>query len=165
MYFKNFPLMNYSLDGGTTTFLATDFFRRIVARTNNILGATAYTKYVILEGETPDILADKLYNDTNLYWVILVANNIMDPRWEWPLSTLALNAYITDKYGAGNEYAIHHYENILGDVVHSSYAGVKTAINNSYYENQLNEDKRSISVLKAQFVPTFLDSFNGLLNG
>lgn len=164
MYFENFPYINYSLDGGASSFVMTDIFRRVVAKTNNILTATSFDQYDIKDGETPEILADKFYNDPNLHWVILVANEIIDPRWDWPLSQRALNSYITDKYGAGNEYALHHYVNDTGDWVHSSYAGVKYPRTNTDHENEENELKRKISILQPKFVPQFVQSFTGLLN-
>lgn len=163
MYFENFPLINYSLDGGVTGFTMTDIFRRVVAQTQNILTATSYDEYDIQDGETPEILADKFYNDTKLYWVILVANEILDPRYDWPLPQQSLNAFITDKYGAGNENTVHHYVNSDGDWVHSSYAGAKTAVSNTDYETDLNEDKRRISILQPRFVPLFVEKFTGML--
>jgi len=164
MYFANFPTLVYSLDGGTTNFLMTDMFRRVVATTNSLLTSTAYDQYQIKDGETPDILADKLYNDTTLYWVILLANNIIDPRYEWPLTNNALSQYITDSYGQGNELNVHHYINTFGDIVPSTYTSTAiTAVNNTDYETELNEAKRGISVIKPQFVSVFVKNVNGLL--
>lgn len=163
MYFENFPLINYSLDGGTTNFVSTDIFRRVVARTNNIFTSTAYDKYDILDGDTPEIVADKVYGNVELYWIILIANEILDPRYDWPLPQNALQAYITDKYGAGNEFDTHHWENEQGDIVHSSYAGIKYEYTNTDFEQQENEAKRQISILKPQFIQQFVQNFNGLL--
>ena len=163
MYFNKFPQISYSLDNGRTSFWITDIFRRVSQDSQNLLTTTSYYNYQILDGETPDILADRIYSDINLYWVILVANNIFDPRWEWPLSINALNTYITDTYGAGYETDIHHYINEYGDVVHSSYAGTKTAISNITYETNLNEARRNIVMLKPIFVGKFVESFNSLI--
>ena len=97
MYFGKFPTINYSLDNGRTSFLIQDIFRRVAVDSQNLLTNSSYYNYQVLDGETPDILADRIYSDINLYWVILVVNNINDPRWEWPLSTAALNLYIADR--------------------------------------------------------------------
>jgi hypothetical protein len=164
MYFANFPNLVYSLDGGKTNFLMTDFFRRVVATTNSLLTSTAYDQYTIMDGDTPDILADKLYNDSTLYWVILLSNNIIDPRYDWPLPNNALNQFITDTYGAGNELNIHHYVNTFGDVVPSTYTSTAiTSVTNTDFELSNNEAKRLISVIKPQFVPVFVKNVNGLL--
>ena len=163
MYFKNFPFINYSLDGGVTSYTMTDFFRRVKANATDILGSTAYDEYDVLDGDTPEITAHKLYRNADLHWVLLIANDIFDPRFDWPLSTVALNNYIQDKYGA-NKYAVHHYINSFGDIVHSSYAGTKTSITNNDYEIELNEAKRRIKIIKPEFVAVFVERFTGLLN-
>ena len=163
MYFKKFPLVTYSLDQGQTAFYMTDFFARMQAKTENILTATAYDQYDIMDGDTPETLADKIYGDMMLYWVILVANNLFDPRWDWPLNEDTLRRYIVDKYGANNQGAVHHYVNADGDIVHSSYASAKTAVSNTTYELELNEAKRKISIIKPEFVPQFVNNFNGIL--
>ena len=128
MYFKNFPFINYSLDGGVTSYTMTDFFRRVKANATDILGSTAYDEYDVLDGDTPEITAHKLYRNADLHWVLLIANDIFDPRFDWPLSTVALNNYIQDKYGA-NKYDVHHYENTSGDTVYfKTYGNVDVAI-------------------------------------
>jgi hypothetical protein len=59
---------------------------------------------------------------------------------------------------------VHHYINSFGDIVHSSYAGAKTAITNYDYEIELNEAKRRIKIIKPEFVAVFVERFTGLLN-
>lgn len=164
MYFENFPQIVYSLDNGQTSFVITDIFRRVIAKTENIATATAYDEYDIVDGDTPEIVSDKVYKSPDLYWTILIANQILDPRWDWPLSSNALTQYIVDKYGAGNENAIRYYVNSDGDIVHSSYAGVKTPVTNTSYEEEINQNKRRISLIKPEFLHQFLSRFNGLLN-
>lgn len=164
MYFRNFPFISYSLDSGVTAFTATDFFRRVKANAQGVLGSTAYDEYDIKEGETPDILADKLYGDTELHWVILITNDIIDPRYEWPQTEQALLPFIYEKYGKDNIGDVHHYVNADGDIVHSSYAGAKTAVTNYEYELTQNEAKRRIKVIKPIYVSKFIESFIGILN-
>ena len=164
-YFSNFPQITYSFDSGNTVgvIVVTDILRRVKADDANIKNVLAYDEYDIQDGETPEIIADKLYNDSTLHWIILISNEILDPRFDWPLSTNALANYVTDKYGVGNEHALHHYVNDYGDVVHSSYAGTKYEVNNTDYENEQNETKRRIKVLKSKYVPQFTQSFLGIL--
>lgn len=163
MYFKNFPEIKYSLDEGESSFIITDFFRRVRADQRNIVSSLAYDEYDIRENETPEILADKLYNDSTLHWIILITNDIIDPRWDWLMDTNVFNNYITEKYGLNNLYALHHFENEFGDVVHSSFAGAKTTISNYEHEERINENKRRIQILKRQFVPAFITNFENVL--
>lgn len=158
MYFKSIPRILYSLDNNQTTFLATDIFRRVKSDYNNVKTSLAYDEYDIKEDETPEILADQIYGNPQLHWIILVVNEVIDPRWDWPLDVQSLESYIDEKYGA-EKTTIRYYVNTDGDVVHSSYAGVKTPVTNYDYEVELNESKRRIKILKPQFAPAFITSF------
>lgn len=137
-YFKNFPQIYYSFSTGLTitSFVMTDILRRVKADANNILTSTAYDEYDIKDGETPEIIADQIYNNPDYHWVVLVANEIIDPRYDWPLTVLQLQRYLTEKYGAGNENAAHHYENSNGDTVYykvytGTVAGTTTSAGSS----------------------------------
>jgi len=73
-----------------------------------------YYTYDIQEGDTPEIIAHKYYEDMYRYWIVLFANQINDPQWDWPLSGNNFNKYIIDKYKTFNPYSeIHHYEKII----------------------------------------------------
>ena len=165
MYFKAFPEVNYSLDGGKTTFSIADIFRRVRVFDENLLTSTFYDDYDILDGETPEIVADKFYNESYYHWVILLTNEIIDPRYDWPLSNADLRTFIRRKYNIENVDEVKHYVNDDGDIVHSSYAGTKYPISYFQYEEEINEAKRRISVIKPQFLPTFVNSFTGSING
>jgi len=164
MYFSKFPQITYTLDGGDTGFIVTDFFRRVIAQNQDLTTAFSYDEYDIVDGETPEIVAHKVYSNAELHWVVLIANNIIDPRYDWPMPVQVLQNFVTNKYGVGNELDIHHYENSDGDVVHVSYtAGPKTAVTNYEYEESLNEQKRRIKLLKPGFVEIFIKNFERVL--
>ena len=75
--------------------------------------AVAY-EYDVQDGDTPEIVAYKYYGDSYRYWIVLFANKITDPQWDWPLSTNNFDAFIVDKYTSFNPYStIHHYEKII----------------------------------------------------
>lgn len=163
MYFKNFPRIIYTLDGNRTNFIMTDIFRRVISTDNNTLGTLSYDEYDIMDGETPEIVASKVYDNPGLHWIILVVNNIIDPRYDWPLPVNSLISYVTNKYGVGNEYATHHYIDENGDIVHSSFAGIKYAVTNYTYEEELNETKRRIKILKPNFVAQYIQNFEKVI--
>ena len=71
-----------------------------------------YYKYDIQEGDTPEIIAHKYYDDPYRYWIVLFANKLLDPQWDWPLSSLQFNEYVNDKYG-NNLNDLHHYEKVI----------------------------------------------------
>ena len=74
-----------------------------------------YYTYSIQNGDTPEILASKYYDNPNRHWIILYANDIVDPVYDWPLSTRDFANFIDAKYGsyANASTGIHHYEKVI----------------------------------------------------
>lgn len=80
--------------------------------------------YEIQDGDTPEIVADKYYNDPNRFWLVTYSNQILDPVWDWPLQQQQFLDYIDSKYKTAAENAgktpfeytnttIHNYEKII----------------------------------------------------
>lgn len=70
--------------------------------------------YDIQDEDTPEIVAYKYYGDTYRYWIVLYANEMMDPQWSWPLSARNFEIYLSEKYPNQNPSDIvHHYEKII----------------------------------------------------
>lgn len=125
-YFESFPRTLYTFDKNTinvnavTNILARSTFLKEVS--NNV--ELAY-EYLILDEDTPDNLAHKVYGDSYRSWIILLFNNIINPHYDWPLRTSVLEQYIEKKYSMTLEEAkttIHHYERETKRV--SAQAGV-----------------------------------------
>ena len=73
-----------------------------------------FTKYNIIGDERPDNIAFKEYGDSNLDWVILLANNILNVQDEWPLPQRSLDEILLEKYETYEKLhsGIHHYETV-----------------------------------------------------
>ena len=82
-----------------------------------------FTKYKIIGDERPDNIAFKEYGDSNLDWVVLLANNILNIQDEWPLPQNSLDEILLEKYGSYDKlYSdVHHYETVE---IKSSKGGV-----------------------------------------
>jgi len=90
-----------------------NLFRRSKLRTDVDQAITAFDYYYIEDQQRPDVLAQRLYGDSELDWVILTTNNITNVRDQWPLSHNDLYAYILEKYGSEtNVLGIHHSETV-----------------------------------------------------
>ena len=113
MYFKSFPYTFYSLDNTTTVQVVTNITNRVALsdEVKNNLGL--YDEYDIKDGETPELVADKFYNNSELHWLVLHYNEIIDPRFDWPLDTNNLNRQVASKYTDVN--ATHHFEDANGN--------------------------------------------------
>jgi hypothetical protein len=109
MYFTNFPYTLYSLDDRETTQLVKNILVRIVIDQEIKNNLSIYDEYDVRDGDTPEIVADKFYNNPELHWIILHLNEILDPRFDWVLSTNDLTLYTDGKYA--DRDAIHHYIN------------------------------------------------------
>ena len=111
MFFSKFPLLAYTLDNTSTYQLVPDILRRVKFSDQLKNNDAFFDKYDVRDGETPEILADKFYGDSTFHWIILMVNDIIDPRFDWPMDFNMLNEYCSGKYGKNQVYHIHHYAN------------------------------------------------------
>lgn len=99
-FFDKFPVVPYKLSGKKYSgfdIVTNIFFRTSMIR-DVLSNASSYVKYVIKDGDTPEILAAKAYNDPEAHWIILYANELVDPLFEWPKTTNQFEKYMADKY-------------------------------------------------------------------
>jgi hypothetical protein len=103
-YFREIPELDYQspLVDRTSTLefvRAKNLFRRVKIRSDFEKIYNAFEKYIIVEDTRPDQVANELYKDSTLDWVVLISANILNVRNEWPLSNSNLEAYAYDLYG------------------------------------------------------------------
>jgi hypothetical protein len=158
-YFTQFPTILYTVDG-TTAQLITDFLRRVSITEYASTNAVIYSTYDIQDGERPEDVADQFYGSSDLWWIVLLTNNITDPRYDWCLSTENLLNYCQKKYS--NIDAAHHWIDTNGLIVDQSNAAFP--VSNFMYEDGINESKRQIKILLPQLVSSFVKDFNTMVN-
>lgn len=189
-YFSYIPDFNY-VDRDPSARLGDqvkvkNLFRRIKLREDIFQDSTVFEKYQIKGDDRPDIVANELYGDPQLDWLVLTANNIINIQTEWPMPQYTFDAYLLDKYGSYSELnAVHHYEtrevkNSQGVVImpkglqidkasrytyyeefQESYVDTgdfTVEITNLQYETKLEEAKRNIYVIKSIYLPVVLDN-------
>jgi len=120
-YFSNFPYIGYSLNSSAQPGelqWVTDIFRRVAPIRNLLKNTEIFYSYQVVEGETPEMLADRIYGSPKYHWVITLINNILDPQLDWPKDYAYLVRFIIDKYGsvAAASGSIHHYTMTLSKV-------------------------------------------------
>lgn len=163
MYFKDFPKIYYDFNTGANENLlkiVKDITFNVRFKKEIIENVSLYDEYDIVDGETPEIIAEKIYGSPNYHWIIMIANQAYDYIQDFPKPINILEAYITQKYGAGNEYAIHHYEK-NGFIVDSTTVGAST-VSNYDYETRENERKRRIKIISPQLISEILNQFKNL---
>jgi len=159
MYFSKFPTLLYTLDDGKTYQLTTDIFVRTGFIDSVINNNVFYEEVDVPEGDTPEILADKIYGNSFYHWIILLANNIIDPVLDWPMTQNQLIDYTTDKYD--NPYGVHHYEDELGFVVNQS--SLAYPVSNLEFETRINDVKRRIKIPKKEALSQIIQEFEKLI--
>jgi hypothetical protein len=98
-YFNYFPKTSYYLsDDAKSVDTVTNIMSRFKFNATFKDQLVMYYKYDITDGETPEIIADKLYGSPEKHWMILAVNNIKNPQFDWPLRYNDLTKYIDIKY-------------------------------------------------------------------
>ena len=156
MYFSKFPKIQYSMDDGKTFQIATDIMIRSGFIDKVINNEVFYETIDVPEGETAEILADKLYGNPLYHWIILLANNIVDPVLDWPMTQNQLSNYTEQKYSDGL-YGTHHYEDELGYTVNAS--NLAYPVSNYEYEVKLNDIRRRIKVPRKEALSQIVREF------
>ena len=85
--FGNFPLMEYDINNISTLVpgpheTVTDIFFRFGILRSIVNNTSSYYVYDILDSDTPELLAERVYNDRGAGWIILYANQIFDPQFD-----------------------------------------------------------------------------------
>jgi len=118
-YFKQVPDFEYvNRTKGNTNISSyitvKNLFKRGKIRPDIFGDLNFFTKYKIIGDDRPDNIAFKEYGDSNLDWVVLLANNILNIQDEWPLPQNSLDEILLEKYGTYDKlYSdVHHYETV-----------------------------------------------------
>lgn len=213
-FFNNFPKIKYDINNTTVNKQyedVTNIFFRIRYLREILNNVSSYYVYELEDGDTPEILAEKVYGDAGAGWMIVYANKIMDPQFDWPMDYDVFINYIEGKYGsiATAKTTIHHYEKVItrtnsnGDVTSESRFVVsqskltnnnldvpfdyydnlpvvqsvntyeisgetvvevvkRDAITAYDYEDRINENKRTVKVIKKEYYGAVMTEFNKL---
>ena len=193
-YFQELPNISYpSLLPGSNKaedrIEVKNIFKRAKLRDDVDQAITAFNYYQIEDGMRPDMVAEKLYSDPELDWVVLTSNNITNIRDQWPLSHNDLYEHMLEKYGSEtNIRGISHYEtrqvsDEYGRVVVPAGLEVDFNFRFSYmnfsntivtvnpvvpftyydYEVKLNEEKRRIKILRPEYLNAYISEHREIM--
>tara|TARA_B110000208_G_scaffold149671_1_gene180721 strand:+ start:355 stop:882 length:528 start_codon:yes stop_codon:yes gene_type:complete len=170
MYFSSFPTIPYDSVGNGDFKMVTNLLKRVSIRSKVKANVSVFDTYDIKEGETPEMIADKLYDDSQLHWIVLMMNNITDRYHQWPKNNNQFLSFIRDKYD--NPQGIHHYEinQVSGDTTIKIDIGTDntdyptaTPITNWNYEEERQDALRKIRLLDARYIEDFVAEFEQLI--
>lgn len=167
-----------------------NLFKRAKIRTDFINSASAFDEFTIVGDARPDNIADKMYNSPFLDWVVLISNNIINVRDEWPMTQSDFQNYLSDKYGTVLLQEIHHYETLRvndpngsillekglevdenftlnysydGDYKTLSGSNIIKSVSNYEYEVSKNDEKRNIFLLKSNYVSAVVSDMREIM--
>jgi hypothetical protein len=114
-FFSDFPKIAYSLDDNATQQVVVEILKRVIIQKEYQENTAYYEEYDIKHGETPEEVSFRFYGTTSLHWLILMVNNIIDPRFGWPISEENLIKQVESKYGGENNiFTLNRAKNAKG---------------------------------------------------
>jgi hypothetical protein len=107
-YFSTLPKIQVN-DVRGFSYIMSDLTTRANIRSKILQNPLLYYGYDIKEEDTPEIIAHKYYSDPYRYWIVLLANEVIDAQWAWPMNYDVFAKYVDNKYG-NTQSDLHHYE-------------------------------------------------------
>ena len=192
-FFRELPNIEYlsvlsDRDSSLDYIKVKNLFRRVKVRDDLKKYFTIFDRVTVKDGARPDQIADIVYGNAELDWVVLITAGIINVNNEWPLSSYELYNYSLEKYGALLN-ATKHYETIevrdqknrlilpKGKIVDSDFSipnpsnpltdltgnAIRIGISYYEYETRLNEKKRELDLLKPRYLDQFLKDMRKIM--
>ena len=192
-FFRELPNIEYlsvlsDRDSSLDYIKVKNLFRRVKVRDDLKKYFTIFDRVTVKDGARPDQIADIVYGNAELAWVVLITAGIINVNNEWPLSSYELYNYSLEKYGALLN-ATKHYETIeirdqknrlilpKGKIVDSDFSipnpnnpltdltrnAIRIGISYYEYETRLNENKRELDLLKPRYLDQFLKDMRKIM--
>lgn len=139
-FFNYYPSIFYNFEKNSNVYdIVTNITTKVSFDQDFKENSVVYYEYVITDGESPEVLAHKIYGSAERHWIILALNDIINPLNDWPIEQRALNKMIDKKYQS-TEYANN---STLG-------AGTTWARNNTYayYKVETQKNKNLDIIFK-----------------
>ena len=188
--FPNVELPSFSnkRNSNYDTIVVKNLFKRGKVREDFFQNVTAFNKFRVIGDDRPDNIAFEVYGDEELDWVVLLSNNIINIRDEWPMSQYDFQRYLDNKYDSVQLGQIHHYETkeirnpngfILlqgGLVVDANFTfsyshnivdyniNEVISVSNLQYEIDKNDAKRSIYIVKPDYVNVIISDMREIMS-
>ena len=111
LFFYNFPKTYYKIDESNDLDTVTNITANFSILNSSINATQGYYDYTISEGDTPEMVAYKVYGDAEYHWLVMRVNGIMNLNTDWPLAYSQLMDSIEKTYGiayAQTNYKTHY---------------------------------------------------------
>ena len=178
-FFEPFPKVNYDIKKNGKIENVTNIMLRFKIVDELKKQQSNYFDITVDDGDRPDVVATKVYENPELDWLILMINDIIDPIYDWPMGGRILEDFIRSKYGSipAAQAIVHEYRKILNEksvlfdgtvvprrtlvVDETTYNSLgvneRESIDKYQYEIELNDQKRQIKIVDPQQVSRLLN--------
>lgn len=181
--FKSFPTTPYSVGSKTLDLTNIMLHSRVLDLAAN--KSAVFYEYDIKDTDRPDTLAYRYYGDSSYDWVLFVTNNMIDPTTDWPINESVFSTYIENKYGSMSKatQTVHSYYRIISpqkivqseiikeraiQVDHETYLALadyeRRALSVYEYEQEVNDKKRTIKILKKNYLARFVSDYERMFS-
>lgn len=168
-------------DADGDKFKKTDIFKRVAILNEIKNDQRSYLSYTVAQGETARDIAQRYYDDSEYFWILYLMNDMLDVYEDWPKSITSMQELIENKYG-DSKYQVHHYEtpngkyrdlramrelyqfdsSVTDSEIISAFS--LTPISNADYEEAMNDIKRTIKVLRKDYLDSVVDAVEEALS-
>lgn len=183
----DYPSLLNDRQGSGDTVRVKNLFRRVKVREDYFSNLVEFVRYKITGNDRPDNVAEKVYGDADLDWIVLISNNIIDIKNDWPMTEYDLNVYLSDKYTEEQLVQIKEYRTIewrdrnnqlivpAGQVVDENFkveylkgnqvVSVSPIRSVSVFEWEVerNEERRNINLVDPQYVGRIVDEYEKIM--
>lgn len=157
MYFSLLPNLKYDKKPVQYPFSESDyvtvknFFKRFQINPDVFSYTVFFQKYSISDGERIEALAETAYGNPLYDWIIILTNNLVNPSFEWPLSSNDLRKHVEKNYD--DPYTtIRHYEIVDEETQIENYGRVLYPPGTRVDETFHNTARRFVADTKPEYI-------------
>jgi len=157
MYLNKLPKLKYTFNN--TEYDLVDIFRRVSFRQATLDNSSIFFTYYVTDDDTPENIARNFYKDANLWWLVLLPNNIISNN-EFPISENYLTSFIETKYPGKILFFSEYIPNLkVGNVI----AGVTLNASSTEIQNTSEENYAVVVEYNKVFRYALVNKINGSL--
>ena len=179
MFFEKLDIISYDPKGLGKGKDATNILNSILVKYRPVTNTTEFFYHTVKDGDTPDTLAYRFYGNSELNWIIIIMNNVVDPFYDWALDANKFAAMMSMRYGAGHEGDVHHFIDITTEkrldevaaldaieyfIANGVYPINVSPVTNQEFELELNDARREVKILRPKYVQDFINQFEDLMS-
>jgi hypothetical protein len=162
--------MPYTFDpAGFSFFNVVNIFQRVNLIAPVMNNVNVYYQYDFKQSDSLETIAHKYYGDVNRFWILMLANNLMDVFYDLPLKDNQFANYLVNKYGLTSDVGnttqiisrtrstVDHYEKTMTNTTLAANGASTSNTTTAYYANNVYAIDGITSISTPVALPTILN--------